>query len=261
MHDSLDKALRVTREIYIPLASNNLASNRYKSLTSTSVKKSNKKRSSSSQPLPSIEGFGRSTSSPTIKSSINHFGGAIRSGNGGVLVGGGNGGANSGRLQAFHDTMNNAAANTGGSNINNPAANGMDGQSLTEFIGTNNNPASQSISLMNQSSNTTVVKKRPVARSIGITASAIVPGKFDLLYAEESPDFCMPSESYNIKGTKGRICSENENAINSCKRLCCDRGYRTEIREEKYKCECKFKFCCELECSTCTRRKIIHKCQ
>lgn len=108
-------------------------------------------------------------------------------------------------------------------------------------------------------SNSQVPKRRPVARSIGIAAD-VVPSKFDLVYYEESPDFCVPSESYNIKGTKGRICSENQNASNSCDRLCCGRGYKTEVRVENYKCECQFKFCCDLDCKTCVRRKVIYKC-
>lgn len=104
------------------------------------------------------------------------------------------------------------------------------------------------------------VKKRPIARSIGLSASTITPGKWDLLYSEESPDFCQPNERYNIKGTKGRICSESQFAPNTCETLCCGRGYKTEIREEKYTCECVFQYCCHLKCKTCTRRKVIHKC-
>lgn len=111
-----------------------------------------------------------------------------------------------------------------------------------------------------RSSNITVPKRQPVARTIGIAPSIITPSKLDLLYYEESPNFCEPSERYNIKGTKGRTCSENSNATNNCESLCCGRGYKTEVREEKYKCECQFKFCCKLDCNTCTRRKVIHKC-
>lgn len=231
--------------MYVAHNSNSLTTNRYKSLTSSPIKKSNKKRSSPTQSASILNGLGRSSTSATMKSSIGDFGGIV---GGGVGVGG--------RLQAFHDTMNNVVVGDTGVNVNN--AGGMDGQSLREFVGTNNQ-APQSTSTY-QSSNTTVVKKRPIARSIGITASTITPGKFDLLYAEESPDFCIPSERYNIKGTKGRLCSESPNVSNSCERLCCGRGYKTEIREEKYRCECKFQFCCKLQCNTCTRRKIIHKC-
>lgn len=113
---------------------------------------------------------------------------------------------------------------------------------------------------MIQSSNKTAVKRRPIARSIGFSAPTFRPDKLDLLYYEESPDFCIPNELYNIKGTKGRQCSEDSDDPNSCERLCCGRGYKTEVREDKYNCECQFKFCCQLDCNTCTRRKIIHKC-
>lgn len=113
-------------------------------------------------------------------------------------------------------------------------------------------------------STSTKVKRRPVARSISDSISSIEriisPGEFDLLYLEESPDFCVNNDRYNIKGTEGRTCSESQNAINSCEGLCCGRGYKTEVREEKHKCECQFKFCCQLDCKTCTGRKVVHKC-
>lgn len=111
------------------------------------------------------------------------------------------------------------------------------------------------------SSSSPAAKRRPVARSIGISPHTISPSALDLLYYEESPEFCLPNERYNIRGTKGRTCTnDNPNSTNNCERLCCGRGYRTELRIEKYKCECKFKFCCEMICETCTRRKVTHKC-
>lgn len=115
-----------------------------------------------------------------------------------------------------------------------------------------------SLSMGNRNASST--QRRPIARSIGITASTISPSKTDLLYYEDSPDFCIPSEIYNIRGTKSRMCSVNPNESNNCEKLCCGRGYRTEVREEKYKCECQFQFCCKLNCNTCTRRKVLHKC-
>lgn len=116
------------------------------------------------------------------------------------------------------------------------------------------------LSRLSLNSTNSPIKKRPVARSIGFAAHYITPSKLDLLYNQNSPDFCTPSERYDIKGTRGRLCSENPNASNKCETLCCGRGYKTEVREEKYNCECQFKFCCQLDCKTCTRRKVIHKC-
>lgn len=104
------------------------------------------------------------------------------------------------------------------------------------------------------------VKKRPIARSIGMELSVRSPNKDDLLFAENSPDFCEANEAYSIQGTKGRVCSEDKSEANSCEKLCCGRGHRTEIRDEKYKCECLFEWCCKLNCKTCTRRKVTHKC-
>lgn len=106
----------------------------------------------------------------------------------------------------------------------------------------------------------TPIKKRPFARSIGMETRPVTPSKTDLLYYETSPDFCSPNPDFDVKGTKGRICSENADAENSCQKLCCGRGHKTEKREEKYKCECQFKYCCILDCKICTRRTSIHKC-
>lgn len=113
-------------------------------------------------------------------------------------------------------------------------------------------------SVHNNSSN--IVRRRPVARSIGFEAQYITPSKLDLLYNQNSPDFCTPSERYDIKGTKGRICGDDGNPNHRCETLCCGRGYIKELREEKYNCECQFKFCCQLDCKTCTRRRGVYKC-
>ena len=260
MHDSLDQAIRV--EMYVAPQGSSLLANRHKSLSSSNAltRKTNKKRSSSIQHPSSynhpLSGFGRSmagaTQSTVQKSKLNSEE---------------NGSQSNSRLQAYQQDGGLITGSSTGGGQDNQENNGAQTDGLADsqttrkfahnslFTSSTTTPVSF---LMNTTS--TMVKKRPIARSIGLTASTITPTKFDLLYAEESPDFCVPSERYNIKGTKGRICSESSNVSNSCERLCCGRGYKTEIREEKYKCECKFQFCCKLQCNTCTRRKVIHKC-
>lgn len=198
LRDSLDQAIQVVYLAHNPSA-------RHKSLTSATVKKSNKKRSSA-QP---VNGLARST---TL------------------------GAADLARSAAPASSSPPVPATSRG-RLATPAA-----------------PSAPS------AANRTAIPRRPVARSISLSASTFSPSKIDLLYFEKSPDFCEPNERLDIKGTKGRICSENSKASNSCERLCCGRGYKTEIRLEEYKCECQFKFCCQLDCEKCSRRKIIHKC-
>ena len=39
----------------------------------------------------------------------------------------------------------------------------------------------------------------------------------------------------------------------SCDLLCCGRGYSTLLQQVKEDCECKFIWCCNVECKTCVR--------
>lgn len=267
LHDSLNQAIRV---IYV----NQNPTNRQMSLTSTSVvKKSNKKRSSVHTPVNSLtrssslspSSYASSSASFAYQNANSHSypftSSNLLTSNTASIIGSRIRGAkrhtNSDDCEDCHrqSSLSGGAAQTaasqeaagrtggGGSARDQPVAR-LDNQSMDPV----------------RSSNLTAPKRQPVARTIGIAPSIITPSKLDLLYYEESPNFCEPSERYNIKGTKGRTCSENSNATNNCESLCCGRGYKTEVREEKYKCECQFKFCCKLDCNTCTRRKVIHKC-
>ncbi|CAJ0580401.1 unnamed protein product, partial [Mesorhabditis spiculigera] len=64
--------------------------------------------------------------------------------------------------------------------------------------------------------------------------------KNDLVFLESSPDYCQ-------KSTEGRECTNN------CRSVCCGRGWTTvrEVVEEP--CHCKFIWCCEVKCKTCSR--------
>lgn len=47
-----------------------------------------------------------------------------------------------------------------------------------------------------------------------------------VVYGNDSYDFCCTRNiSIGIPGTQGRECSPNSTDVNSCDRLCCDRGY------------------------------------
>ncbi|CAL8099322.1 unnamed protein product [Calicophoron daubneyi] len=86
--------------------------------------------------------------------------------------------------------------------------------------------------------------------------------KGKLIYLEESPNYCRYDPSIGHLGIGGRLCNgTNDDAANSCKRLCCDRGYDTFEVERQRKCECKFFWCCEVRCRVCTERKVEHRCK
>lgn len=239
LHEGFDEAIRV---IYV--ASHHPA-NRQKSLTSASVKKSNKKRSS----VQSANGLSRSAlsnSEPYTLESSN----SLTSDTANIIGSRRRGTKRHTNPDNCEDCTHAPVGSTSGKTQNaqeqNVADQTMKGESAPTMAPTNN---------------TTTTKRQPIARSIGITASVISPiSRTDLLFLEESPDFCMPSKSYNIRGTKGRECSENPKSSDWCEKLCCGRGYKTEVREEKYSCKCEFVFCCKLNCKQCTRRKVVHKC-
>ncbi|CAH8525827.1 unnamed protein product [Schistosoma turkestanicum] len=83
-----------------------------------------------------------------------------------------------------------------------------------------------------------------------------------LVYLEESPNYCYFDETIGHLGIAGRQCNATSNdAVNSCSRLCCDRGYDTLEFEREQKCECKFFWCCEVRCNLCRERTVLHHCK
>lgn len=69
----------------------------------------------------------------------------------------------------------------------------------------------------------------------------------DLVYLENSPNFCEADVSNGILGTKDRLCELDVASPKSCDSLCCRRGYyqKTFIVPEE---ECRFVWCCSIEC-------------
>lgn len=251
--------------------------NRQMSLTPTVVKKSNKKRSSVNTPVnsPSRSSISSSTSSSSSNSAFNSpnsFSPSYRNlnshtypftssnlltSNTAIIIG------SRVRVAKKHtnsDDCENCYRSNGLAGGSAQAAAQVSAAKTGAGISGDQPVRGDNQSVQTMRTNSSVVKKRPVAHSIGIALSTITPSKMDILFYEDSPNFCEPFERYNIKGTKGRICSEHPNDINNCESLCCGRGYKTEVREEKYKCDCIFKFCCKLDCNTCTKRKVVHKC-
>ena len=87
------------------------------------------------------------------------------------------------------------------------------------------------------------------------------PTKSELLYTEDSPSFCQGDDTLGTPGVSGRICSKNSSDINSCRLLCCGRGYHQFFERETTNCQCKFKYCCFVQCKKCTRQKLVAKCR
>ncbi|KAE9553325.1 hypothetical protein FO519_003491 [Halicephalobus sp. NKZ332] len=67
----------------------------------------------------------------------------------------------------------------------------------------------------------------------------------DLVFLRNSPDYC--------ELTKGRECDQkDQNALDSCQNLCCDRGQKSMMIEESEQCHCRYIHCCYVQCKTCT---------
>ena len=82
----------------------------------------------------------------------------------------------------------------------------------------------------------------------------------DLVFYENSPDFC----DYNLRasslGTRGRPCNSSSLGIDGCKLLCCGRGWKTRKVSRQKNCNCSFTWCCEVKCQTCKHSNDISIC-
>ena len=87
------------------------------------------------------------------------------------------------------------------------------------------------------------------------------PRREDLVYLEESPDYCVPNSNTGSLGTTGRSCNKTLPGHGSCGILCCGRGFNTIQIEQEYKCACKFHWCCYVKCKTCRRTMDKHVCK
>lgn len=92
-------------------------------------------------------------------------------------------------------------------------------------------------------------------------ASIKPPEKDDLIYFDESLDFCQYSNKTGSLGTQGRECNATSYGVDGCELLCCGRGYRRRRVTERKNCRCKFHWCCEVTCDTCIVTKEIYTCR
>lgn len=88
-----------------------------------------------------------------------------------------------------------------------------------------------------------------------------VPTATDLVYLDESPDWCRANKQLKWAGTHGRVCSKNSTGLDSCSILCCGRGYNTKKIVVKERCNCKFHWCCQVKCDTCVKTVEEYTCK
>lgn len=115
-------------------------------------------------------------------------------------------------------------------------------------------------------------KKRMRAGNSADNQGAIVDAlgsiaQTELIYLEDSPDYCKKNISLGLYGTEGRECGQHRDGLTqwerrSCRRLCHECGLRVEERRTEVvsSCNCKFHWCCTVNCDDCSQVIVKHVC-
>ncbi|XP_037034508.1 protein Wnt-5 isoform X2 [Bradysia coprophila] len=88
-----------------------------------------------------------------------------------------------------------------------------------------------------------------------------VPTALDLVYLDESPDWCRINRQLQWPGTHNRVCNKTSLGLDGCAILCCGRGYNTKKIVVKERCNCKFHWCCHVKCDVCTKVVEEYSCK
>lgn len=106
--------------------------------------------------------------------------------------------------------------------------------------------------------------------SLETELSHLSPDK--LVFADPSPDYCYENSQLGVDGTLGRYCSRSrfgpdgrevsKSERDSCDRLCTKCGYKVkrEVIQVEKQCDCRFVFCCKVECKRCPQSEMTYKC-
>lgn len=84
-----------------------------------------------------------------------------------------------------------------------------------------------------------------------IPESPKVPGREDIVFSEDSPDYCDPDRRTGSLGTRGRQCKLGSTGPDDCRTLCCGRKVRSRQMVVSVACNCTFQYCCNVTCQTC----------
>ncbi|XP_038054103.1 protein Wnt-2b-A-like [Patiria miniata] len=96
---------------------------------------------------------------------------------------------------------------------------------------------------------------------LSVTRNHRRPNRANLVYFEQSPDYCKRDPETGSLGTAGRVCNKTSQGPDSCDVMCCGRGYNTMRVQRTSQCECKFHWCCFVRCSECTETVDQHTCK
>ena len=83
----------------------------------------------------------------------------------------------------------------------------------------------------------------------------------DLVYLDDSPDFCDADANTGSLGTQGRSCNRTSQAMDGCDLMCCKRGYTSHQETRVEQCSCKFHWCCSINCRKCLKTVEVSVCK
>ncbi|XP_077539003.1 uncharacterized protein LOC144151753 isoform X1 [Haemaphysalis longicornis] len=89
----------------------------------------------------------------------------------------------------------------------------------------------------------------------------VQPKPRDLVFLEDSPNYCVRDAERGSAGTAGRLCNVTSPGPDNCRFLCCGRGYETRYRTRTNQCHCKFHWCCFVRCDTCAEKVRENTCK
>ena len=85
-------------------------------------------------------------------------------------------------------------------------------------------------------------------------------GPDDIIYKDDSPDFCQEDSVLGTVGVAHRLCDPNSNNRNACASTCCDHGHYSVTKIKPVE-ECRFVWCCDIECTIMRNDTITeHRC-
>ena len=87
------------------------------------------------------------------------------------------------------------------------------------------------------------------------------PSTKKIVFLTPPVNYCPRNESLGIPGTVGRKCNKTSIDESGCREMCCGRGYNTHQYVQRWKCKCKFYWCCYVICKRCSARKTEYHCK
>lgn len=85
------------------------------------------------------------------------------------------------------------------------------------------------------------------------------PAKEDLVYTDDSPDFCVTKLNLGVQGVTGRRCNDASAGEDGCAIMCCGFKSLQQIVEEANE-HCEFVWCCNVTCKTHHVNRTVHVC-